>query len=146
MARQCYGLILSDPSLSSPLKCMQFGIIFGAMLARLLHMVGTELKMILNVSASHLLSVMTRGVFCFFPPLSFLLFLSTLCKNKDKECLSFLPPVNHNSLLKLHSRAPPRLCGGESGAALVSTCRYSASYFLFQQGADGPDFTCIFSL
>lgn len=73
MARQSYGLILSDPSLSSPLKCMQLGIIFGAMLARLLHMVGTELKMILNVSASHLLSVMTHQVLCFstslFPPL-----------------------------------------------------------------------------
>lgn len=52
---------------------MRLCIIFGAMLARLLHMVGTELKMILNVSASHLLSVMTHWVLCFstslFPPL-----------------------------------------------------------------------------
>lgn len=50
---------------------MQFRIISGAMLACLLHVVGTELKMILNVSVPHLLCLMTHQVFCFsFPVFS----------------------------------------------------------------------------
>ncbi len=49
---------------------MQFGIISGAMLACLLHMAGTELKMILNESVPHLLCLMTHQVLCF----SFLVF------------------------------------------------------------------------
>lgn len=81
-----YGLIVCDPSLSGPLKCMQFGIISVAMLACLVHMVGTELEMILNVSLPHLLCLMIHQVFGF----SFPLFLLTLRKNTDKACLSFL--------------------------------------------------------
>lgn len=65
MARQSYGLILSDPPLSGPLKCMQFGIISGAMPACLVHTVEPKLEIILSVSLPHLLCLMTRRVLGF---------------------------------------------------------------------------------
>lgn len=54
---------------------MQFGIISGAMPACLLHMVGSELEIILYVSLPHLLCLMTHQVFCFAFSVSPLLFV-----------------------------------------------------------------------
>lgn len=89
---------------------MQFGIISGAMLACLLHMEGTELKMILNVSVPHLLCLMTNQAFS----ISFPLFPPPLLsvKIKIRHAYHSSVPVNHNLLLKLHSPAWLWLCGG----------------------------------
>lgn len=60
--QQRYGLIPSDPSQSCPLKWMQFSIISGAMLARLLHMTGTESGTLPNAKLLHLQCLITRPV------------------------------------------------------------------------------------